>query len=308
MDLHRRSWAQTTQTLLFLPSVTITGLLIPLSLQAQETGPEGTDAEAGTAETIFSLVMKGGPLMYPIFLCSLIVLTIAIERLISLRRRRIGDVELLDAITELIPSRQEARGDAVTQATKMCEEDETLVGGLLRVGVERLRHDGKNVTAVLDETIQKEKHRLDRRLRPFAIVATLAPLLGLLGTVLGLILCFGDASTAMATERAQKLSDGIYRALVTTAAGLTVAIPAMVLDYYFQGRMDRVLDVVDDVTTRFLDFYYATPSSTAEPTVAAVTVSETAESDDKPSKEVRGSGTQRRASSRSAGTRTRLSS
>lgn len=220
---------------------------------AQE--PTAGEASPGE-ETVYSLFLKGGSLMYPILLCSVIVVTLAIERAISMRRKRVGAPALLDQVAEAVPSRGEAHPEALDKAAEICAADTTLLGGLLRHGLMRLHRDEAHVQAAMEEAATKEMHRLRRRLRPFAVIATLAPLLGLLGTVIGMILCFGEASAAEATERAQKLADGIYRALVTTAAGLCVAIPSMLLNHFYQGRVDSVIDLFDETATRFLDHYY----------------------------------------------------
>ncbi len=229
-------------------------LVSAASLIAQE--PAGEVDVVPSAETVYSLFVKGGVLMYPILLCSLIILTLAIERAVSMRKRRVGTSRLLDQVAGLLVSRQQATPERLRKAAGVCTSETTIVGKLLEHGLVRLHRDEAHVQAAMEEAAAKEMHRLHRRLRPFAVIATLAPLLGLLGTVIGMILCFGEASDAEATERAQKLSDGIYRALVTTAAGLCVAIPSMLLGHYYQGRVDGVIDLLDENATRFLDHYY----------------------------------------------------
>ncbi len=231
--------------------VTALGALAATSLACAQDAAAAEAPQSASQETVFTLMMKGGPLMYPIFLCSFVIATAAIERLISLRRSRIGTPDLVDDVEQALPSRA-----AAATTSEEVDVGDTLIGRVLQAGVGRLHRNEEHAEAALEEIVTKEMHLLDRRLRPFSIVANLAPLLGLLGTVLGMILCFGEASAAESTERAQKLSDGIYRALVTTAAGLSVAIPAMVLNYYFKGRGDRVIDSVEEASSRFLEFYY----------------------------------------------------
>ncbi len=229
-------------------------LVSAASLIAQE--PAGEADVISSDETVYSLFVKGGTLMYPILLCSLIVVTLAIERAVSMRKRRVGTSALFDQVAGVLVSRQKATPERLRKAARVCTSDTTIVGKLLEHGLVRLHRDEAHVQAAMEEAAAKEMHRLHRRLRPFAVIATLAPLLGLLGTVIGMILCFGEASAVEATERAQKLSDGIYRALVTTAAGLCVAIPSMLLGHYYQGRVDGVIDLLDENATRFLDHYY----------------------------------------------------
>lgn len=239
-------------------------LITTAALLAGEAPAEGTEAAAPGKETVYSLFLKGGSLMYPILLCSIIVVTLAIERAISMRRRRVGTPELIERIAAAVPSRKQATAERLRTAAGICAEDVTLLGKLLQEGLVRLHRDEAHVQAAMEEAATKEMHRLHRRNRPFTVIATLAPLLGLLGTVIGMILCFGEASVAEATERAQKLSDGIYRALVTTAAGLCVAIPSMLLGHFYQGRVDSVIDLFDESATRFLDHFYGGRSLASE--------------------------------------------
>ncbi len=229
-------------------------LLSTALVLAEDQGAAG--AGAASDETVYSLLMKGGTLMYPIFLCSIVLVTVAIERAISMRRKRVGSSKLLDRVIECVPSREKATAENLDAAAESTATDSALLGALLQHGLMRLHRDEAHVQLALEEAATKEMHRLQRRLRPFAVIATLAPLLGLLGTVFGMILCFGEASTAEATERAQKLADGIYRALVTTAAGLSVAIPSMLLNHFYQGRVDSIIDLFDETATQFLDHYY----------------------------------------------------
>jgi len=209
-----------------------------------------------TSETVFSLILHGGWLMIPIGLCSVIVLTIAIERAASLRKLRVGSAELLEDIYTALPSRARIRKDSVVAATVICEESKTIVGKVLGVAVQKIHRDETHAQTFLEEAAAKEAHLLKRRLRPFSIVASLAPLLGLLGTIFGMIVCFEQAADAEAASRADTLAKGIYKALVTTAAGISVAIPALVIYHYFQGRVDRIVDTLDETATAFLDHYY----------------------------------------------------
>jgi biopolymer transport protein ExbB len=212
-------------------------------------------------ETVFSLIVQGGWLMIPIGLCSLIVATLANERAVSLRRRRVGSPEMLEEIYRALPSRARRTREAVEAAGAVCEGSGTIVGDVLRAGVEKIHRDEAHAQTVLEEATAKEAHFLKRRLRPFSIVASLAPLLGLLGTIFGMIVCFEQAAGTEAASRADTLARGIYMALVTTAAGLCVAIPALVVYHYFQGRADRIVDTLEEAATEMLEHYYGAPAA-----------------------------------------------
>jgi biopolymer transport protein ExbB len=209
-----------------------------------------------TSETVFSLILHGGWLMIPIGLCSIIVLTLAIERAVSLKKLRVGSAKILEDIYSALPSRSQLRKDSIASAAAVCEDSNTIVGNILLVAVRKIHRDEAHAQTFLEEAAAKETHFLKRRLRPFSIVASLAPLMGLLGTIFGMIVCFEQAADADAAARADTLAKGIYKALVTTAAGISVAIPALVSYHYFQGRVDRIVDTFDETATAFLDHYY----------------------------------------------------
>ena len=212
-------------------------------------------------ETIFSLIMKGGWIMVPIGLCSLLVATVSIERMVSLRSSRVASPELLEELTELVPSRGALDGGKRDGVLALCSSA-AVVDRVLLSGIERLHREEGPVVEALEEAAGREAHQLRRKLRPLAMVAALAPLLGLLGTIYGMITCFENAVAADTASRAATLASGIYVALVSTAAGMSVAIPAMLLNFYFQGRVDRITDSVDEAATNLVDHYFGVPAPT----------------------------------------------
>ncbi len=241
----------------------VLGSLAPYTVRAQEAPPRAAPAVQAAPpaaprprETVFSLTVKGGWLMIPIGLCSIFVLTVAIERAISLRRSRVGASAILERIFDDLPPRGRITRDDVAAAIALCDADDSVLGRVLRSGVEKMHRDEVHVQEFLREAAAKELHVLKRKLRPFSISASLAPLLGLLGTIFGMITCFENATAVETAARADSLARGIYEALVTTAAGLCVAIPAMALYYYFYGRVDRIADLVEETATELLDHYY----------------------------------------------------
>lgn len=234
---------------------------VGVCLLTSSLGAQDANASTLPRETVFTLTMKGGWMMIPIGICSIIVLTYGIERAISLRRTRIGSPKLLEQIFSALPERAHLTREKLNIALAHCDADASILGRVLRPGVEKLYRDEHHVEEFLKESATKENHILKRGIRPFSICASLAPLLGLLGTVFGMITCFENASAADAAARAESLARGIYEALVTTAAGLCVAIPAMALYYHFFGRGDKIADHIDDTATRFLDHYFGSSAA-----------------------------------------------
>ena len=246
----------------------IVGLFVeskPPGLRAQETtdgatgGGSATSKEIEPRETIFTLIVKGGWIMVPIGLCSVLVATVAIERVISMRTSRAGTPGLVDEIVALVPTRGDVAGGKRDEALALCRRA-GVVDRVIRAGVEKLHREEGPVVEALEEAAGREAHKLRRKLRPLAMVAALSPLLGLLGTIYGMITCFENAVAADTASRAATLASGIYVALVSTAAGMSVAIPAMLLNFYFQGRVDRITDHVDESATNLVDHYYGVPA------------------------------------------------
>jgi biopolymer transport protein ExbB len=224
--------------------------------QSDGTGDATSVRALPPQETIFTLMVKGGWIMIPIGICSMIVATVSVERTITLRKPRVATENLLDEVFTTIPTRAMASEENTNEALKLCSDSTRIIDRVVHVGVEKLHREEARAQEFLEEAAAKEAHLLRRKLRPLGIVGTLAPLLGLLGTVYGMIKCFENAVTADSASRTATLASGIYEALVSTAAGMTVAIPAMVLHFYFQGRVDRITDTIDETATEFIDHYY----------------------------------------------------
>lgn len=235
---------------------------------------DGSDVEGLTAaesieprETIFTLIIKGGWIMLPIGLCSLLVATVSIERMVSLRGPRVASPDLVEELTALVPNRGALGGETRDNALALCNPT-ALVDRVLLSGIERLHREEGPVVEALEEAAARESHKLRRKIRPLAMVAALSPLLGLLGTIYGMITCFENAVAADTASRAATLASGIYVALVSTAAGMSVAIPAMLLHFYFQGRVDRITDTVDEAATSLVEHYFGVPAPTTSETLS----------------------------------------
>lgn len=174
--------------------------------------------------------IKGGPLMYPILLCSILTVAYGIERGYHYVRAGRGS-EAPEQIHALIE-----KGDfdrALTMAI-------AAPGPVSAVLVEGLKHRGME-RELLEEHISlrgaAELQRLNRRLHILELVGRLSPLMGLLGTVLGMVAAFRQVAAAKGTVDPSLLAGGIWEALITTVAGLCVAIPALVLHHFFEDRV-----------------------------------------------------------------------
>lgn len=188
------------------------------------------------------IIRSGGPLMIPIGLCSFLLVVFVFERLISLRRSRI----IPGQFTRLFLTQMENGELDQDGAVILCDRDKSPMASVFKAGIQKWGRPAVEVEqAVLDEG-ERTSNRLRKYLRLINGVATLCPLFGLLGTVLGMIHAFDSIATVSTTVADPKalIATGISQALLTTAAGLSVAIPALIAYLFFSSRVDKhIMDI-----------------------------------------------------------------
>lgn len=183
---------------------------------------------------MWEIVRSGGPLMWPIILCSVAALAIVGERLWTLHPQRVMPRGLLQKVWQLVENNQ--INDKVIAAL----QQNSPLGRVLAAGLAN-RHRSRDVLMErLEDTGRHVVHELERFLNTLGTIASITPLLGLLGTVTGIIKAF-NAITQGGMGDPRMLSGGISEALITTAAGLLVAIPALIAYRYLRGRVDRIV-------------------------------------------------------------------
>ncbi len=196
------------------------------------------ESNVTTWPSLWELTRTGGPLMIPIAICSVAALGVAIERSISLRRVKLGSPALEAGVLSALRS-----GDGPA-ALRACEAESTPLARILRTG---LASPAAVREARATDTASSEVKSLHARLRPLLLVYLIAPLLGLLGTVWGMIGAFATVAHQGALGKPEMLAAGVYQALVTTAAGLAVAIPVLLVHQGFRARIDRFARRVESV-------------------------------------------------------------
>jgi biopolymer transport protein ExbB len=180
---------------------------------------------------MWEIVRAGGLFMWPIILCSVIAAAIILERLWTLQEKRVLPRDLMDRVWKLVEANQV--NDKVVSAL----EQNSPLGKVLAAGLNN-RHRGREVMMErLEDTGRHVVHELERFLNTLGTIASISPLLGLLGTVTGIIKAF-NAIQAGGMGDPRMLSGGIAEALITTAAGLCVAIPALIGYRYLRGRVE----------------------------------------------------------------------
>ncbi len=184
--------------------------------------------------------------MWPILLCSVIAVAIVLERLWTLRDSRVLPPELLDRVWQIVESRQ------VNEKVLLVLEQNSPMGRLLAVGLRHHNRPRYVLRERMEDAGRHVVHELERFLNTLGTIAGISPLLGLLGTVTGIIKSFNAISVGgMGDPRL--LSTGISEALVCTAAGLCVAIPALIGYRLLRGRVDRLVVQMEKDATRFAD-------------------------------------------------------
>lgn len=183
----------------------------------------------------FEIIFQGGPLMIPIALCSVVALAIAIERFWSLRRATIDTREFMDAMRTVL------RQNRIEEAIEICDETDGPIARITKAGLLKHRRSKEDIREAIEDAGHLEIPRLERHLSALATCANIAPLLGLLGTVTGMIQAFAQIQHKQGQVNPSDLAAGINHALVTTAAGLTVAIPTLVIYNYFVARIENMV-------------------------------------------------------------------
>jgi biopolymer transport protein ExbB len=214
------------------PSATATPSAIP--------GGEGA-VPAIPSKNLLEIIRAGGILMIPIFFCSFLMLVFAFERTIALRRGRVIPKPFVTRFLEQLREGQLDRG----QAMELCEENKSPVARVFGGAVRKWGRPAVEVEqAILDEG-ERTANGLRRYVRMFNGISTISPLLGLLGTVFGMIRAFNEIASSDAMGKPELLASGISEALLTTAAGLTVAIPALACYLFFISRVDQLVIQID---------------------------------------------------------------
>lgn len=198
----------------------------------------------------FALLAKGGAFMIPLGVMSVIVVTIIFDRLIGLRTGRILPGRFRKALTQSIRQNDMLDPRAIY---RLCQEMPSSAATIVQAVILKTGRPQSEIQTTMTEITQREANRAYANVRWLNLAAGIGPLMGLLGTVWGLIRAFHDLSKLTANQnRADFLAAGIYEALITTLAGLMVAIPASLASHYFEGRVTKLFGYVEDLLEALL--------------------------------------------------------
>lgn len=224
-------------------------------------------APQGIISTVWELTWKGGIVMIPIAIASLVAIAFAIERFLVLRPARVSPPGLLATVLD---AAGHERGQTPAQAIERCAAAPSPLARVLDAGLRGWHGGPEQVERRLVEAGLRETAQLRARLRVLSFVVGVSPMLGLLGTIFGMITAFRTvAASPDALGRTELLAGGIYEALVTTAAGLIVAIPVMLLHWLLSAAADRRTLELDHACRSLVDAHPSSPTPIASPAPAA---------------------------------------
>jgi biopolymer transport protein ExbB len=189
--------------------------------------------------------VRGGPVMYPILACSIIGLAVFLERIAFLRRKHLLPDRFVRGVT-----RAWQRGEFEV-AWRLCQQQDIPLARMLRAGLRKVKEGPQEVERAIEAAGSHEAGVLDTNLRFLGAISNIAPMLGFLGTVTGLIAAF-NVIAVQGTGDPKLMADGVSEALITTEFGLFVGIPALGAYHYLRGKVDRLLHEMEAITIELL--------------------------------------------------------
>ncbi|HEV7223350.1 MAG TPA: MotA/TolQ/ExbB proton channel family protein [Pirellulales bacterium] len=217
----------------------------PDSVADAATGAATHAARKQPPENLWQMIVAGGPLnlafMGFLGLISLVAAAVAMERLANLTRRKIVPGQAVRELQGLVDSRERR----LEKFRAVCDQHPSPLTNVVRAGLARVGRPLSEIEKGLEDAAAREMAELRARVRPLSVAANVAPLVGLLGTVVGMLEAFRVASQA-GLGKAELLAEGIYLALETTVAGLLIAIPALLFASYFHSRAERFFREISD--------------------------------------------------------------
>ena len=218
-------------------------------------------AEAAKLDSVWDFVVKGGPVMVPIILCSFVALAVFIERMVSLRRSKVIPAKFLPGLKKVL---RETSGDG-SAAIVYCQKNGSPVSNVFAAGMKKLRAPIEILEKHIQDAGQREVLKLRKNVRALSVIASISPLLGLLGTIFGMIMAFQTvALSADALGKTELLAEGIYMAMITTAAGLSVAIPVLIMYHWITSKIERLVMEIDLMTVEFIEEFAENSMDKAE--------------------------------------------
>lgn len=216
------------------------------TLLATPVTPTPAPAAAGTISSVWDMVLKGGWIIIPIAICSIVAITIIVERLITTRRSSVVPPQFLASVNAL--------RDDPRRALDLCSANTSPVAGVIAAAIKSQGQDPERRDQLIREAGHRQLTRLRQRTRILSSLPQTATMLGLLGTVIGMIRTFTViAASGDSLGKTERLAHGIYEAWTATAAGLVVAIPVLIMYHIVMSRIDNAAAALDKAATDWLE-------------------------------------------------------
>ena len=196
---------------------------------------------------LFSIFLKGGIIMWFILACSVIGLTVIIDRYIVIRKAKINVPAFMVRIRGMLKKKD------VSGAISYCMEEKSPVANIIRKGLTKYKLGHERVKEAIENAGRQEISKLEKGLAVLASISGIAPLLGFLGTVTGMITAFMTIEDLAGSANPSDLAGGIWEALLTTAFGLIVGIPALAFYNYFVGAVKKLVGDMETVANDVVD-------------------------------------------------------
>ncbi|MGM0505270.1 MAG: MotA/TolQ/ExbB proton channel family protein, partial [Bacteroidota bacterium] len=223
-----------------------------LLLQTNVTDSIATANEEAGELTLsyWELSLKGGWIMLPIIILSIVAVYIFVERYLAIKKASQTDVNFMNKIKDYI------HDDKLDSALTLCQSTNSPVSRMIEKGLQRIGRPLNDINTAIENVGNLEISKLEKSLPTLATVAGAAPMIGFLGTVMGMIRAFYDMANAGNNIDVALLSNGIYTAMVTTVAGLMVGIVAYLAYNILVAKIEKVIFQLEANTTEFMDLLY----------------------------------------------------
>jgi len=198
---------------------------------------------------MLQVLIKGGWLMIPLGTCSILALAIIIERFISLGMMERKANRFIETMLGILKGNDDRKLDKISA---LCEMTPSPLARILQAGIERKDRDRIEIKEAVEDAGYSEAPYLEKNLRILETVVTISPLLGLLGTVMGMIKAF-NVIAVQGVGQPGALAGGIAEALITTAVGLSIAIPGLIFYNYFTHRTDKLIRKLENASGELLE-------------------------------------------------------
>ena len=204
--------------------------------------------------SIWELITQGGPggmlIMLTLFVLSVIAVYIFVERYLAIKKGAKEDVNFMNQIKEFITSGK------INEAKTLCANTDNPVARMIEKGVSRIGKPLSDIGAAIENTGKLELYKLEKNLATLATISGAAPMIGFLGTVIGMILAFHEMASAGGNIDVEMLAEGIYTAMMTTVAGLVVGIVAYIGYNSLVAKVEKVVFLLEARSTEFLDILH----------------------------------------------------